>query len=133
MAFALLDVLFSVWAIPQSAAFYLHIHHRLMLSLPVEWMVRYPTLATSLYQSRKSATMRWAVFPSHFLGMRPVLVLPSRIFCAASIMVEVSNFTRVFVPSRMVMGRSVFGRKVRQGIPKKVDSSWIPPESVRMN
>ena len=48
-------------------------------------------------------------FPIPFFGMRPVLVLPSRIFCAASIMVEVSNFTRVFVPSQMVTGRSVFG------------------------
>jgi hypothetical protein len=39
----------------------------------------------------------------------------------------------VFVPRLTVTGRSVFGRRVRQGIPRTVVSSWIPPESVRTN
>ncbi len=34
------------------------------------------------------------------------------------------------MPARMVTGRSVLSRKVKQGIPRYVVSSWIPPESV---
>ena len=35
-----------------------------------------------------------------------------------------------FVPCVMVIGRSVLSRKVRQGTPSTVVSSWTPPESV---
>lgn len=38
--------------------------------------------------------------------------------------------TRILVPSLTVIGRSVLSRSVRQGIPRMVVSSWIPPESV---
>ena len=37
------------------------------------------------------------------------------------------------VPLVIVMGRSVFGRNVKQGIPRNVVSSCNPPESVRTN
>ena len=36
----------------------------------------------------------------------------------------------VLVPSVTVTGRSVFSRKVMQGTPKAVVSSWMPPESL---
>ena len=42
-----------------------------------------------------------------------------------------SRPTSRFVPCSMVIGRSVLFRKVRQGTPRTVVSSWIPPESVR--
>ena len=37
---------------------------------------------------------------------------------------------RRFVPSVIVIGRSVFSLKVKQGMPRDVVSSWSPPESV---
>ena len=41
--------------------------------------------------------------------------------------------TTTFVPMCTVMGRSVFSRSVRHGIPRTVVSSWMPPESVITN
>ena len=38
--------------------------------------------------------------------------------------------TRTFVPISIVIGRSVFSRTVRHGMPSTVVSSWMPPESV---
>ena len=35
-----------------------------------------------------------------------------------------------FVPDCSVTGRSVFSRAVTHGTPRRVVSSWIPPESV---
>jgi len=35
------------------------------------------------------------------------------------------------VPTSIVIGRSVFSRRVRQGMPSAVLSSCSPPESVR--
>lgn len=43
---------------------------------------------------------------------------------------EGSSPSSVFVPALTVTGRSVFSRSVKQGIPRYVLSSWIPPESV---
>jgi len=37
-----------------------------------------------------------------------------------------------FVPSVIVMGRSVLGRRVTHGMPRKVVSACTPPESVRV-
>ncbi len=41
-----------------------------------------------------------------------------------------SGVTSRLVPWVIVTGRSVLGRTVRQGTPRMVVSSWIPPESV---
>ncbi len=38
--------------------------------------------------------------------------------------------TTLLVPSVTVIGRSVFSRRVMQGTPSAVASSWMPPESV---
>src|SRR4029077_13656385 len=42
-----------------------------------------------------------------------------------------SSPSRVLVPARIVTGRSVLARRVKQGTPRYVVSSWMPPESVR--
>ena len=41
-----------------------------------------------------------------------------------------SSPSRTFVPRVIVIGRSVFSRRVKHGIPRYVVSSCTPPESV---
>lgn len=73
--------------------------------------------------------MRSPARPSHSGGASP----PARLgaskapFSIASGSVPTSRL----VPIVIVMGRSVFSRSVKHGIPRTVVSSWTPPESVR--
>ena len=48
----------------------------------------------------------------------------------AAVLMPAVAVTFRLLPSVTVTGRSVFGRKVRQGVRKKVLSSCNPPESV---
>src|SRR2546429_1188314 len=79
----------------------------------------------------RMSTMRFAVWPSQRGGMRPALPFPASVSRAAATILPGSVPTSRFVPWEMVMGRSVFSRSVRQGTPRAVVSSWMPPESVR--
>jgi hypothetical protein len=68
------------------------------------------------------------VRPSHKLGALVKLLDLVMMLGIASPSSKLS--TNLFVPSVTVIGRSVFFRSVKQGIPRYVVSSWIPPESV---
>ena len=68
--------------------------------------------------------------PSHNGGIVPVLALPSRILVKSKSSSFRSCPTNTLVPEVTVTGRAVLARIVRQGTPKYVVSSWIPPESV---
>ena len=62
--------------------------------------------------------MRSAACPSQKGGMRPDLPYPASICLAAAMILAGSVPMSWFVPSEMVMGRSVFSQSVRQGTPK---------------
>jgi hypothetical protein len=68
--------------------------------------------------------------PSHNGGIVPVLALPSRILVKSKSSSFRSCPTNTLVPEVTVTGRAVLSRIVRQGTPKYVVSSSIPPESV---
>src|SRR5260370_19341705 len=76
----------------------------------------------------KISTMRLAAWPSHRGGMRPALPLPARVSRAAATILRASVPTSRFVPWELAVGRSVLSRRVRQGMPKAVGSSWMLPE-----
>ena len=63
-------------------------------------------------------------------GTCPCFPSPARIRAASPRRRFTSCPTRTFVPRVTVIGRSVFSRTVRHGTPRKVVSSWMPPESV---
>lgn len=74
------------------------------------------------------STTRDAVFPSQRFG---AILFPDLTSRTESIFdCILSKVQSWFVPWLIVMGLSVLGRSVRQGIPRYVVSSWSPPESV---
>ena len=81
-------------------------------------------------QAIMALTIRSAVFPSQYLGF--CLFSIDSLMRASSI--ELCKIDKsvinLFVHSVIVIGRSVFSRKVKQGILSEVVSSCNPPESV---
>lgn len=69
--------------------------------------------------------------PSHSSGIRAARPPFSRRTRKAASSPPASAPTSVFVPCVTVTGRSVLSRSVKQGTPRTVVSSWMPPESVR--
>src|SRR5665809_48824 len=96
--------------------------------IQIMWM-DYQKTATEL--SRSTATIRSAALPSHFSGTLPATGGADKARLPASRMACLPVPIRRLVPSLQVTGRSVVLRRVRQGIPSAVVSSWIPPLSVR--
>src|ERR1700751_1766217 len=80
--------------------------------------------------SRRIFTMRWAALPSHKGGTLFVRREPLRTARDASIIRFGSFPPSWLLPYWMVEGLSVFSRRVKQGTPRAVHSSWTPPESV---
>ena len=89
----------------------------------------YNWLDTYLYHCTKTRDPRRSLaVPEHRAAARFVTTVEHRLQTRCNI--GGSLPTSVLVPSTTVIGRSVLGRMVRQGIPSTVDSSWSPPESV---
>src|SRR6185437_15917877 len=83
-------------------------------------------------EEKKRAMASWLrspACPSHSGGMIPCLG-DSRLARQACKMDSRLVPAIRFVPYSTVMGLSVLSRRVRQGTPSTMDSSWIPPESV---
>src|SRR6516225_33067 len=76
-----------------------------------------------------SAAIRSPACPSQSGGCLLASVCPSLRRAALTIASRRLS-TSSLVPIVIVTGLSVFGRAVRQGIPRNVVSSWTPPESV---
>src|SRR6267142_6619713 len=80
---------------------------------------------------RRMSTSRSAAGPSQNGGVLPLLPSPRRTCSVAAAILEGFVPTSTFVPWEIVIGRSVFSRRVKQGTPRAVVSSWMPPESVK--
>lgn len=81
------------------------------------------------HRSRISA-MRLDARPSPNGGVLPDLLCPARMRAVSTSSRSMFFPINVLVPNSTVTDRSVFSLKVRQGAPRNVVSSWIPPESV---
>lgn len=77
-----------------------------------------------------TSAMRSPARPSQSSGILAARRVPARNAAYAPARPAASAPTSVFVPSVIVTGRSVLSRSVKQGTPRTVVSSWIPPESV---
>src|SRR2546421_305257 len=102
----------------------------LLLPAPCSMQLIYENLAPS----HSTAAIRSAAFPSHrsIVGRVtfPVSRLPFKASLAALTTAALVDATSRFVPWVHVIGRSVLGRTVMHGTPRKVVSSCNPPESV---
>src|SRR5580658_546011 len=104
-------------------------HYAAPANLPERICDRYSTDQACYSNPANKAAIRCAVFPSHRGGhFGSGIWLSFR--RAALTMASHRLATNSLVPVQMVTGRSVLARAVRQGTPKKVVSSCIPPESV---
>src|SRR5579863_298022 len=75
------------------------------------------------HTATRTSAIRSLARPSHSGGIVPCFALPARILDISARSLAVSSPTRIFVPSSMVIGRSVFCRSVRHGTLRYVVSS----------